>query len=176
MRVWKFLSDSFDFSQMSDTFHVNWDMTMCMLTPTCTLLSGFVVKDFSLFLFLCLFFMHMPVCWWCLLWWHSWIDSKLRPWGLVQYRISTKIHLKLKSRETLLSITQTLVDQSFWDFAQSTAVSLPCSVQNFKLIEQLKRMLWTNEILPNLSLRWVSDGYLILHSSPGTKTMLSTMP
>ena len=52
-------------------------------------------------------------------------------------------------------------------FAQSTAVILPCSVQNFKTIEQLKQMLWTNEISWDDSLRWVSDGYPILHNTPG---------
>ena len=31
---------------------------------------------------------------------------------------------------------------------------------------QIKRMSWTDEISRDLSLRWVSDGYSILHSSP----------
>ena len=35
--------------------------------------------------------------------------------------------------------------QLFWNFAQSMAVTLPCSVQNFKIIDQTKWMLWTNE-------------------------------
>ena len=50
----------------------------------------------------------------------------------------------------------------FWKFAQSTAVILPCSVQNFKMVWQLSNMLWANEILRDLSLRWVSEGYHIL--------------
>ena len=39
--------------------------------------------------------------------------------------------------------------KSFWNFAQSTAVSLPCSVQNFKIILHLKWMLWMNKVLQN---------------------------
>ena len=53
------------------------------------------------------------------------------------------------------------VVQSFWNFAQST-----CSVQNFKMIRQLENKLWPNETLQDLSLRWVSNGYLILHMTP----------
>ena len=65
-----------------------------------------------------------------------------------------------------LPITHASVERSLWNFVQSTAVSLPCSEQNFKLIEQLKRMLWKNEILQDLSSRWLSDVYPILHSTP----------
>ena len=60
-----------------------------------------------------------------------------------------------------------VVSQSFWKFAQSTAVSLPCSVQNFKKIWLLINKLWVNEISRDLDLRSVSDGYPILHSTPG---------
>ena len=41
------------------------------------------------------------------------------------------------------------------------------TVQNLKTIGQRGQMLWTNEISRDLSLRWVSYGYPILHSSPG---------
>ena len=34
-----------------------------------------------------------------------------------------------------------------------------CSLQIFKLIEQLKRILWTNEISRDLSSRWVKDRF-----------------
>ena len=51
--------------------------------------------------------------------------------GLLQYRISLQTHNS--------------VIQSFLNFAQSMAVILPCSVQNFKVIWQLKWMLWANE-------------------------------
>ena len=61
-------------------------------------------------------------------------------------------------------MTYLSVIQLFRHFAQSTAVSLPCSVQHFKTIEWLKQMLWTNEISRKLGLRWVSDGYSILYS------------
>ena len=51
--------------------------------------------------------------------------------------------------------------QSLRNFVQNTAVMLPCYVENFKSILQIKRMLWTNKISPGLCLRWVSDGYPI---------------
>ena len=63
-------------------------------------------------------------------------------------------------------ITYLAVAQSFWNFAQSTTVILPCSVK--KTIGQLKLMLWTNEISWDLGLRCVSDGYPILHKAPGS--------
>ena len=46
------------------------------------------------------------------------------------------------------------VVKSFWNFSQSTAVSLPCSVKIFKMIWQLKWMLWINMILQDFSLWW----------------------
>ena len=55
-------------------------------------------------------------------------------------------------------ITSTSVVQSFWNFAQSMAVSLPCSVQNFTMIGQLKNKLWAIEISWYSSSRWVSVG------------------
>ena len=52
-----------------------------------------------------------------------------------------------------LVITYIPFIQSFWIFAESTAV------------EQLKRILWTKEVSRDLILRWVSDRYAILHST-----------
>ena len=52
-----------------------------------------------------------------------------------------------------LPITCFFIAQSFWNFAQSTAMILPCSVQNFKRIGQLEWLLWINKFfLLNLSL------------------------
>ena len=64
------------------------------------------------------------------------------------------------------SITSISVIQSFCNLAQSSAVSLPCSVQNFKMIGWKTNKLWANEFSQDLGLRWVSDGYAILHSTP----------
>ena len=64
-----------------------------------------------------------------------------------------------KSRSSRTSIS---VTKSFWKFAQSTAVILPCPVQNFETIWQLNSKLWANEISRDLSLRCGSDGYPIL--------------
>ena len=63
-----------------------------------------------------------------------------------------------------LPITYFSVIKSFRKFSQSMAVSLPCSIQNFKTIRQLKRMSWTNEISRDLSLRWVSNGIAIFYT------------
>ena len=52
--------------------------------------------------------------------------------------------------EPCSSITYGSLALSFWNFAQSTAVSLPCSVQNFKMFEPLKWILWMNEIFWDL--------------------------
>ena len=49
------------------------------------------------------------------------------------------------------------------------SVILPRSVPNFKAIGLIKGMLWTNEISRDLSLRWVSDTYPILDSTPEHK-------
>ena len=69
-----------------------------------------------------------------------------------------------KSRSAITSMS---VVESFWDFAQSTAVSLPCSVQNFKTIGRLTNKSWTNDILRDLSSRCVFGGYPILQQPQG---------
>ena len=81
----------------------------------------------------------------------------------------SKTHLKPKSRKISFLITYFSLTQWFWNFAQSTAVTLLCSVQNFKTIETLKWMLWTNEILLNLRWSCVLDGYCILQQPKANK-------
>ena len=88
---------------------------------------------------------------------------------------ASEMHLNPNSCVPRMPIAYFAVTQSFWYFAQSMAVPLPCSVQHFKTIRQPKRMWWMNKILWDLSLRWVSDGYPILHKAPGvndTRTSL----
>ena len=51
--------------------------------------------------------------------------------GLVQYGISVQMHLKLKSCKVSFS-HNLLCCCPIWNFAQSTAVMLPCSVQNIQ--------------------------------------------
>ena len=63
------------------------------------------------------------------------------------------------------SITPVSIVQSFWNFAQSRAVLLPCSVWNIKMIRYLINKLWANEMSQDLGLRWVLDRYPILHST-----------
>ena len=60
-------------------------------------------------------------------------------------------------------VTSVSVVQSFWNYTQSTAVSLSRSVHNFKTIGVLCNKLWANELSRDLGLRRVLDGYSILH-------------
>ena len=69
-------------------------------------------------------------------------------------------NLKPNLVKTRLPTTYFSFTQSFWNLAQSTSVSLPCSVQNLKSIGQVKWMLWTNKISWELSLWWVSGEIL----------------
>ena len=81
----------------------------------------------------------------------------------VQYMITeTQI-----SRNLVHPLPSVAIVQSFGNFAQSTVVSLPCSVQNFKKIGQLRNKLRANKTSQNLSLRCVSGGCPILHKAPG---------
>ena len=84
------------------------------------------------------------------------------------------IHPKLILNSNLVKshspITHLSVFQSFWNFAQSTAVSLLCSVQNFEMIVQLEQLLWTNEISRDWSSRWVLDRFPILLKAPDLHT------
>ena len=70
--------------------------------------------------------------------------------------IPKKLISKSNRAKSGLSISYILFPQSFSNFAQSRAVSLPYSVQNLRTIELTKSKLWTNEISRDLSLRWVS--------------------
>ena len=74
--------------------------------------------------------------------------------------------------KTPLRITYRSVAKSFWSFAQNTAVSMPYSVQNFKTIRLISNKVWTNGILRNFSLRWVSNGYSISQQYLGQCTGL----
>ena len=64
------------------------------------------------------------------------------------YAFSPKLTLNPKP---LSSITSVSAAQLFWNFAQSTAVSLPGSVQNYKTIWDLRDKSQANEILRDLS-------------------------
>ena len=88
-------------------------------------------------------------------------------WCKIGHR--TETHLSLKSHKTCLPKTYWSVVTSF-QFLQSTAVQLPCFLQRFKLIWQLKRMLWIKDFSRDLNLRWVPDRCHICsgHIAPGT--------
>ena len=87
------------------------------------------------------------------------------PWGLCDVWYPCKTHLNSKCCETSFAHNWFLLTQSFRNCAQSTRVILSCPVQTSKTIGQLTtRMLWTNEISRDLSLRRVLGGCRIFHS------------
>ena len=64
------------------------------------------------------------------------VDRNLGPVSMEIIRPKSSLDWNLvKSR---LSVASVLINESFWNFAQSTAVGLPCSVQNVKTIRWLK--------------------------------------
>ena len=66
----------------------------------------------------------------------------------IGYNSETILNSNLvKSRLAIISVSIFL---SFWNFAQSMAVLLPCFVQNFKTIEYLINKLSSNEITRDL--------------------------
>ena len=48
--------------------------------------------------------------------------------------------------KSILPLRSNSIVKSFWNFAQSMAVILPCSVQNFSMIRELKFKLWINTL------------------------------
>ena len=62
----------------------------------------------------------------------------------------------VKSRSSITSVS---IVQSIRNVAQSIAVVLSRSIQNFKTIEWQRIMLWVNESSRDLGVWWVSDGY-----------------
>ena len=58
--------------------------------------------------------------------------------------------------KSCMSITSISIILSFWNFAQSMAVMLPCSVQNFKMIILWMKLVQKNNVQQNL--RTILDG------------------
>ena len=61
------------------------------------------------------------------------------------YKISAIICVNVKSRKISFAHTAVLVNKFIWNFAQSTAVWLPCSVQNCRRIRWLIKRLSTKK-------------------------------
>ena len=95
----------------------------------------------------------------------SYLYSITAPLGCCNIGIPSKINIILTKYRS--SITPVSILQSAWNFAQSMAASLSFSVQNVKTIEQLRQMLWMNEISQDLSLGWISVGYRLLEQRIG---------
>ena len=76
-------------------------------------------------------------------------NRKVRARGCRELQYSVNIQKLISDTnfvESCLPVTYFTVNQLFWNFAQSSAATLPYSVQNFKTIAQLRWMLWMNEI------------------------------
>ena len=84
-------------------------------------------------------FYYITVC--CVIW-----STEPRVFCNIGYPSET--HIKPKSRKNRFPVTKFLIDESF----STNRFEI---LQNFETLGQSKRMLWTNEILRNLSLRSV---------------------
>ena len=86
-----------------------------------------------------------------------------------------KLILNLNLTKSCSSITSISFAPTFSYFSQSTTVTLLCTVQNFKIIGQLKVKLWSNKILRVLSLRCVFGGISYLATAPRVSWNHSTV-
>ena len=78
--------------------------------------------------------------------------------------ISMKLKAILNLRKSRCSVTLISVVELFWKFSYSTAVILPCDIS--KWFDNLG-ISYSKRYFEYLSLKCVSDGYPILHQSPG---------
>ena len=80
-------------------------------------------------------------------------------WWLLQYSPPSETHLETRSREISFQS-----HYRFWNFAQSTAISLSRSVHYILLGNWEK--LWANEVSRDLGLRWAPGWHPILQYPP----------
>ena len=93
-------------------------------------------------------------------------------WDICQKRILNSNHAKSR-----LPIDYFIFGQSFWNWnyiAQQWYWRALCKIRKKKFWKP-KGMLWTNEVLRDLSLRWVSDGYPPTLHSPIEARLLAIL-
>ena len=73
-----------------------------------------------------------------------------------------EIRYEMKSYIIVLAITPIVVNGSFWNFTQSTAVTLPCSVQNFRGSRWLSKNLRKIEAWQRFNLGFILDWFFTL--------------
>ena len=101
-----------------------------------------------------------------IVWWTMWpLLASLK--AVTSHNIPPKLVLNSNLVKSPLSLTYFSVAQSFWNFAQSMAVILPCSVQNFKTNGQLKWVMKLNQFSLDLIVRLVWQGFPSLEQIPG---------
>ena len=79
-------------------------------------------------------------------------SNKYDPSKIRRSKFVLKLNLTNSHSSMLL-----LVDESSWNFAQNTAVILPCVAQNFRRIRRQNDALWPSEFLRYLSLGQISN-------------------
>ena len=69
---------------------------------------------------------------------------------LLQWSKFTRNFTKIQVFRKISFTNSFLIAQSFWNYAQSTAVMLPCSVHNFKMSWQLQLVFWRRDVSRDL--------------------------
>ena len=76
-------------------------------------------------------------------------------WWPLQYRVHPKSNVNPSPTKSILPIAfHHSPFMPFFNFAQSTAAMLLCSLQNYKMIGHVEWILWMTELLQDFSFRW----------------------
>ena len=84
------------------------------------------------------------------------------PWAVSIWDVPANFISNSNLAKSRVPITFVMVVTPLWNLTQSTTVILPCSVQTFKMISQLRNSLQENAILRDFSPAVVSEGFPIL--------------
>ena len=80
----------------------------------------------------------------------------------------SQVRYTAKIAQSRLIIIHFPVVESFWNFTQSTALWMPCFLQNYKMIWNLKDIFWAKQIVWDFNLRLVVNGLALLWRSDST--------
>ena len=87
------------------------------------------------------------------------LDTGVQVWPLILTLALTLAVNFLNAKYSIFyTATSFSVVRSFWDFARSTAVILPCSGQDFEAVGRRSDRLWADGASRDLGLGWVTDG------------------
>ena len=105
--------------------------------------------------------------------WYSMWSHHTGQVGVTNQHIYPKFIPSSNLAKICFLISATLIAESFWNFAQSTAVILLCSVPNIRRTLRLTQMLSMKEILWDLSARCILYVFVILSCSLGCNNAVS---